>query len=465
MDVRGEFRPTRRFAAVVLVLALLGTNGPTGNGARARIQGAQRRPNVVLIVMDDQRDQGTRQVMGSLRRLFYRKGYEFPHAFAPNPLCCPSRASILTGRYPHNHDVTRNGQATALDQQSTLQRYLDDAGYRTGIFGKFLFDWPLTDPPPHFDDYVFTEGGNTRDNYFGGPWNVQGDVREVSRYSTDFLARRTTRFISATEADDASPWFMYVTPLAPHRPYIAEERYDDARVPRWQPSPAVHEKNRADKPPFVKSQSQSLNEIRRTRRRQLRTLMSVDDLIARINRRIVQEDEKRRTLIFVTSDNGYLWGEHGLLHKRHAYTPSIAVPLALRWPGHLSPGVSARRLVSLVDITPTVLDVAEISPDPSYPLDGRSLFSDRRRKRVLIEYAKDVGIVPAWASLRSRSYQYTEYYNESGQITFREYYHLKDDPWQLRNRLGDRKSSNDPAVRRLHRRLRAARSCTGNACP
>ena len=352
-----------------------------------------------------------------------------------------------------------------LNQNSTVQRYLDDAGYRTGIFGKFLFDWPLSDPPPHFDDYVFMEGGNSRATYFGGRWNVQGDIREISRYSTDFLAARAAGFITANEEDDALPWFMYVTPLAPHRPYVAERTYADAGVPKWRPGRAVFEKDRSDKPPFVQGQTESRAKVRRIRRKQLRTLMSVDDLIARINRRLVRADEKRRTLIFLTSDNGYLWGEHKLLHKRYPYSPSVAVPLALRWPGHLGSGRRDRRLVSLVDVTPTVLDAAGITPDPRFPLDGRSLLKDRRRDRVLIEYGKDVGVVPAWASLRSKSYQYIEYYGDGGRITFKEYYDLQSDPSQLRNLLGDGKRSNNPRVGRLHRRLKAARSCKGKECP
>ncbi len=193
--------------------------------------------------------------------------------------------------------------------------------------------------------------------------------------------------------------------------------------------------------------------------------MSVDDLVGRVLRRIQRLNEKRRTLVFLASDNGYSWGEHELLHKRHPYTPSVSVPLAMRWPGTVAPGTSKNRLVSLVDVTPTILDAADIPPDPDYPLDGHSLFKSRDRRRLLIEYGKDVGAVPEWASTRTKSYQYVEYYSDGGEIVFREYYHLRNDPWQLRNLLGDEDASNNPNVSFLEARLAQDRQCQGTECP
>jgi arylsulfatase A-like enzyme len=142
--------------------------------------------------------------------------------------------------------------------------------------------------------------------------------------------------------------------------------------------------------------------------------------------------------------------------------------LFLRWPGHVAGGSRDGRITGTVDIAPTVLDVAGVGPDPAQPpLDGRSLLSGVRRTRIVLEYWRETWI-PTWASLRTRRYQYVEYYRE-GRRFFREYYNLVRDPWQLRNLLHDGNPANNPDLARLSTQLRRHRGCAGttgvNACP
>jgi arylsulfatase A-like enzyme len=194
--------------------------------------------------------------------------------------------------------------------------------------------------------------------------------------------------------------------------------------------------------------------------------MSVDDSIREIFQTMGNLREQRRTLAIFISDNGYLWGEHGLAGKRHPYTPTFSVPFMMRWPGHIRPGSVEKCFALNVDITPTVLDAAGLDPVRRRRIDGRSLLKESwSRPRILLEHGPEPHH-ERWASIRTRRYQYTEYYAEDGTtIIFREYYRLKRDPWQLRNVLRDGRPGNNPSVAKLHTRLARLRRCKGRACP
>jgi N-acetylglucosamine-6-sulfatase len=169
------------------------------------------------------------------------------------------------------------------------------------------------------------------------------------------------------------------------------------------------------------------------------------------------------------SDNGYLWGEHGLAlnsGKRPPYVPSVKIPMVLRWPGRVPAGETTRRLAANIDVAVTALDAAGVESRPRWPLDGRSLLRDRARRRLLLEYWVDVGRTPEWAATQTAAYQYIEYYEEDGStVAFREYYDLLGDPWELRNLLADRGRRNDPNVDYLSERLDEDRRCEGAECP
>jgi arylsulfatase A-like enzyme len=464
--MRRTERVIRRGLGVLLLAAVTAAAWSLPGRPRASAA-APARPNILIIVTDDQRV-GTMAVMPSTRRLFEHNGTSFTQTFATTPLCCPSRASIFTGRYAHNHGVRNNREGANLDQRSTIQRYLSEAGYRTAIMGKYLNSLPIEMNPPYFDSWAtFPSSGST---YVGGKWNVDGTVRTIDRYSTDFILDRAQRFLRESESDDSRPWFMYLSPPAPHIPYIPEPDYAVAHVPRWHPDPGVLEEDRSDKPAFVQALNVSLWRMRAVRRQQLRTLMSVDDLVDDLFESLSNLGERRPTLAFFMSDNGYMWGDHGLggtkFAKRPPYTNSVKIPLIVRWPRHVARGVEDDRLAANIDIAPTIVRAARLTTDGSYPMDGRSLLSARTRRRLLLEYWIDAGTTPDWAATRTDGYEFVEYYLNDGLTpTFREYYDLGADPWQLSNLFAGVSSIGDPRIATLHRRLAHDRSCSGPSCP
>ncbi len=419
-------------------------------------------PNVLIFLTDDQRADQTLRVMPNTLKWFWRQGVQFRHAFATTPLCCPSRASILTGRYAHNHGVHTNYDPSPLDSRTTLPRYLQLAGYSTAIVGKFLNSWGATRSPPYFDRWAIEDAYQ----YYNVTFNVRGELTRVLGYSTTYIRGKTVEFLRGFERRDRQPWFLLVAPLAAHEPFTPELRYDSAAVPTRRDNPSILEAHRSDKPLFVRRQKASPRWTYELPRRQLRTLKSVDDLIGKVMTSLTRLDEESNTLAFFLSDNGYLWGEHGITEKRLPYTPAIRIPLFVRWPGFVASGVVDERLVANIDLAPTILEAAHAVRRQPRSLDGRSLFSPHSRSRLLLEYWRDPALdFPDWASVRARWSQYVEYYGRGGSVLFREYYDLAKDPWQLKNLLGDSLRANDPDVRRWSRQLDRLQACVGRECP
>ena len=449
----------RAGVAGACAFVLLSASGLSGGTAQAAA------PNVLIIVTDDQR--GGIDVMPAVRRYFVKTGVRYLPGFVTTPVCCPSRASIMTGRYAHNHGVKSNSStgepgADALDHSTTLQAYLHQSGYRTGILGKFLNPpWKLADNPPYFDEWV-TLGGEPRNrDYYDVTYNVNGTVKIIPGYTTTVLARRATGFIRRN-APGNQPWYLYLATRAPHLPAIPEQQYATLEVGKWYGNPAVFEVDRSDKPPYVQASSKTLSDGRAVRKRQFRSLASVDDMVAKVFAKLKAEGELKNTLAFFISDNGLMWAEHGLVGKGVPYRQAVEVPLMARWSGHLTPGRD-RRWAANIDIAPTVLDAAGIVPTVTQ--DGRSLLRSWKRDRILLEAWCDANTAcKRWVSTSGRGYQYTEYWDQ-GFVTFREYYDLDDDPWQRDNLLGDADAGNDPELTAIKRQLAADKTCVGATCP
>ena len=460
---------SRVAVAATVVLALLSTGAPTGAAVPAGTTGGP--PNILVIMMDDQRATGTLHVMPATRSWFGAGGTTFSAGFANTPLCCPARSTTFSGRYQHNHGVNTNQDAGNLDQDATLQRWLHDAGYHTALAGKFLLHWQGT--LPHFDHFAHTNGG-----YDGAYFNVddpdghdlgagEGDVE----YSTDFIAERAQDYLDHFEADDTRPWFLYLAPQAPHGPFTPAARHADAAVPDWTPTPGVTddytEAQKADKAPFLRDNRFPLESAEADRVGQLRTLMAADEMIDGVFRTLEANGELENTLAVFTSDNGRFWAEHGMRSKSLPYTESVQVPFMVRWPGRFAAGATDDRLAGLVDIAPTALHAAGVNPTGGPPLDGRSLLDPAARTEILLEYARDPGFsYPAWASLRGPAWQYLEYYADDGAtVEYAEYYDLAADPYQLSNVLADTDPANAPDTATLSARLAQFRRCTGTNCP
>jgi arylsulfatase A-like enzyme len=176
--------------------------------------------------------------------------------------------------------------------------------------------------------------------------------------------------------------------------------------------------------------------------------------------------ETQDTLAIFVSDNGFYWGEHKLEEKGEPYYDAIAVPLSMRWPGHVAAGAVDGRLAANIDLAPTVMEATGVSPD--IPMDGRSLLDPvQQRSRMLTEFSGG-SLTPSWASLWTPGSHYIEYYDDAGKdqrVRDREYYDLTSDPYELSNLLNDGNTSNDPEVAPLSAQLAEDRFCTGASCP
>ncbi len=459
--------PRSRFLAAVGLAAIVVLVSDVVVVARREEKPA--RPNVLIIVTDDQR---TDQVdhMTHTERIFGDGGMYFSQAFATTPVCCPSRASIFTGQYPHNHGVWTNllPEARRLDQDTTIQHHLAAEGYQTGIAGKYLNSWNLDVPPPDFDSSAIMLRGYTDTDF-----SINGSRQTIEQYSTDFIRDQAIAMLDQFEDSDDDPWFLYVAPAAPHFPYGLDPTDAGTDVGRFEPSAAVGEADVSDKPPDVRALQRvppvTYEELWALQRR---SLLPVDRMVENLFRKLEELGEQDTLAIFV-SDNGYLLGEHGVSQdKRLPYPESVRVPLFMRWPGHVEAGAVDDRPVLNVDIAPTVLAAAGIEPRAA--VDGRSLLGSKRRDRVLLEFygfkasPRDVG-VSSWASLWTPTAQYTEWYDETGLvIVFREFYDLTRDPAQLENLAADGRSppSEAAAMAADLARYRNCRGPTGpEACP
>jgi arylsulfatase A-like enzyme len=199
----------------------------------------------------------------------------------------------------------------------------------------------------------------------------------------------------------------------------------------------------------------------------------VDDLVRTLRRALGAMGEEQDTLAVFISDNGKHWGEHGLGGKQDPYTHSIRIPMYVRWPGRIASGSDDPRLALNVDVAATVLDATGTKPDAEFPLDGRSLLQPWDREHVYSENKFGGKGFPSWSTVRTHQDQYVEWYDEDLEtISFREYYDLTVDPWQLSNLLGDADPANDPPPERLTElalSIARDRRCEGasgpGACP
>ncbi|MFE2874270.1 sulfatase [Streptomyces roseus] len=412
---------------------------------------AAGRPNVLLIVTDDQ-PKHTEWALPKTVAWLADQGVKFTNGHVATPLCAPSRSSVFSGRHAHNHGVRNNRSPYALDQSTTVQKYLKEAGYRTGLFGKYLNSWTLAENPPHFEEFALLRPG-----YVDAQWNVNGTVRTIDGYTTNIIKNRTLNFLQRA-ATDTRPWFAYVTPYASHGPRTPEAKYANTPVPDWSGRPSVPENDRSDKPAYIKNATGTLADGQGIRAEQLRTLLSVDDAVQAFKDKLQALGQLDNTLVIYIGDNGFSWGDHGWTAKSVPYRPAHEVPFYLSWPaGGRGAGTVDDRIVANIDIAPTILDAAGITPSAAQ--DGRSLLSSYSRDHLLVEWWKQgtaAGGVPTWSSYVAKDKQYTEYHDlttdangtvsGSGQVKFREYYDLANDPHQLSNKLHQATPADEQAL-------------------
>ena len=413
-------------------------------------------PDIVLIVTDDQR-WDTLGEMPGLRRTVRAHGMTFREAFVVNPLCCPSRASILTGAYSHTTGVYTNfppdGGVAAFDDRSTLATWLDDAGYRTAFVGKYLNGYakPGYVPPGWARWAAFLRGPSP---YFDYAMSVDGELREfgsaAADYSTDVLAGIAERFIRGTPSGD--PLFLFLAPSAPHHPQTPAPRYawTEPIIP-FSPGPNVPERDVSDKPAYIRALGSQDRHSEQEWNAKAVALKAVDDLVVRTVRALRDRGNLRNTLLVFMSDNGLAVGEHRWSYKLTPYEESIRIPLVVRY-DPLTRGTSTNALAVNIDLAPTIAEIVGVETPGA---EGRSLVPllggdvSAIRTGFLIEHLQfrrgpHRADPPTYCALRTVDRLFVHY--DTGE---EELYDLRRDPYQLRN------LATDPARRAELDELRA----------
>lgn len=397
-------------------------------------------PNIVLVLTDDQ----TLDEMSAMPFLQSRpdgQWVEFTDAQISTPLCCPSRATLLSGQYSWHHNVLNNAAGHNLDDTQTVATWLDGAGYRTGLFGKYLnaypFDRGATYIPPGWDEWAGFIGDEIGyDNY---TLNENGTLvtygTDPTEYSTDVLRDRAVEFIGDGSTE---PFFLMFAPYAPHAPATPPARYattyESAPVPR---PPNVDEADVSDKPAWVQElplMTSSQEQMRETRiRRGYAAVRAVDDAVEAIFNRLRTSGELDDTVVIFMSDNGNSFWSHRHAGKQCAYEECINTPLLVRYPGTDQRVEDA--LVSNLDIAPTLAELA--GAVPTIPQDGQSLVplldgdQTQTRDHLLLGVVRSNTIPDYWA-IRTPDLKYVEL--KTGE---KELYDLVADPYEMDNRSGD----------------------------
>ena len=429
----------------------------------------RERPNILFILTDDQTAASISE-MPKLQSLVVQKGTKFNNFFVTTPRCCPSRATFLRSQYAHNSRIKGNAlpqggfQKFRRQEQdrSTVATWLNDAGYETAYIGKYLNNYDdATYIPPGWDQWYGWQGHY----YSPEEYEINENGRIVSykrdrQHDTDLLRDEAVRFVESREGEK-EPFFMYLTPNAPHRPaYVAERHegmFSDTRMPR---PPSFNELNVSDKPGLVqnelllpRSRQKRLEDLYR---RQLESLQSVDDMGGDLVQTLRETGQLNDTYIIYSSDNGFFYGEHRRENKSFAYEEATKVPFVVR-----GPGVPVQELDHLAinnDFAPTVADLAGVEP-PRF-VDGKSLepllgwpAPDVRswRKRFLIELWD-----PDYKALRTPRYKYVEYATGG-----RELYDLRKDPYELRSR---HRTAPPTLLKKLGKDLDLLRNCSAAQC-
>jgi N-acetylglucosamine-6-sulfatase len=460
-------------------LFLLGC-GLLGVAASAVADGPDQRPNVILFLTDDQR-WDTLQYMPAVQRLLVDRGVTFSNAFATTPLCMPSRASLLTGRYAYHTGVLTNFPPNGGPQRfvgpdaSTVATWLQQAGYRTGMYGKYVNLYedqcpPYTSTcyrPPGWDEWHVFLGEAAYDYGLTDGSDVITYGSAPEDYSTDVLAAKATEFVADAHGQ---PYLLIVAFHAPHDegllPPIPAPRHAGlfADLPPFRP-PSWDEADVSDKPAWIQRRPRATDTIGtgylkvpvevwsdEMRRGQIQALQAVDEAVERILGAVDASGATADTAVLFTSDNGLSWDEHRWIGKGCAYEECLRVPLVVRLPSSPRAGRVEPRMALNIDLAPTIAALAGV---PAPRADGRSLLpliggaSGRWRSSFLFEFFTNPGDVqPSFAGIRTTRWKRVRYPDPSDD----ELLDLATDPYELQSKPPDPRQM----ARRLDHRLRDA---------
>jgi N-acetylglucosamine-6-sulfatase len=445
----------------------------------------QKRPNVVVIDTDDM-NVTDMFVMRNTLSLLAAHGTTFSNSYVSYPLCCPSRATFLTGQYSHNNGVVTDQQYGQLDNTNTLATWLNTAKYRTAMVGKYLNGYGIAKPrevPPGWTEWYGLTGGTEQKRY-GFKLNENGKVHKYGRTPRnyiDYVLNSKVNDLIKRWAVSPQPFFLYYNPNNPHgeRGTPAWSTRDpepapqylgvvgDATLPR---TPNFDEADVSDKPKQIQDlprlSDALIADIDRRYRGRLESLLSVDDEVRRIVQLVAKYGDHRKTFFIFSSDNGLELGSHRVEFKNFLYEEGERVPLIVRGPG-IPEGATRDQLVLNTDLAPTI--TALTGATPARVMDGISLLppindpSVAANRDILFE-SVDIGAY----GIRRGPWKYTQWDDGS-----RELYNINDDPYELRNLLYDPPplggaNAPSPAILaladQLAVRLAQLRTCSGASC-
>ena len=434
-----------------------------------------RKPDVVFVLLDDLRW----DALGFMQHPYIKtpnidrlreQGAMMKNAFVTTSICCPSRATFLTGTLANRHGVIDNETSEYNpDVTPPLTKSLQEAGYKTAMIGKWHMGRNGA-PRPYFDYWLSFKGQGV---YNDPLFNINGQDIPQKGYTTDLLTGYAVKFIESQPKDQ--PFFCMLSHKAVHEPFQPAPRHEDAYgVNAVMPEPVSWSDDFADKPAWQKRER--MGEYRwhyRTRVReeeqlpesiplepwekntkyvdQLRCIAAVDEGLGRIIETLRARGTLDNTLIVFTSDNGYYHLEHRRWDKRVAYEEGLRIPMLVVYPGHIKPGSTVSQLITNVDFAPTVLDYAgAATPAGMQGASMRPLFEQDQpawRDAVFYEYWKElVHTIPTMTAIRTDRYKLISY-PEINDID--ELYDLQSDPHEMHNLAGN------PAFTDLHASLTA----------
>ena len=457
-----------------VALGVLLACGVTFVGMEAQ---GQTKPNIVFVLTDDQFP-GSENAMPNLKENVTSKGVKFTNMTSTFPLCCPGRATIQRGQYAHNTKIYGNSlpaggwnkfKGRGL-QNSTVATWLNNAGYQTGLFGKYMNNYRDRAIPPGWDRWYGWNGPKEG-------WssvNDQGREKPLKKQQADSLVSKNALEFLDNRLNKSAPVLAFVNFGAMHEPYYYAEQDDGkfkgAGVPR---SPAFNEASVADKPAYLRNPRLSgseISELDQSYRKGLRSLMRVDRFVGRTSDLLRRKGEMDNTYFVFYTDNGAHFGQHRFGHgKLQPYKEDTNFPLIVRGP-EIEGGVKNGNLVGNHDIAPTLARMGGTGFPPF--VDGRSFFALAKdpanaawtRTAVLSERETNDVAPNKWEMLRMGGGVYTRH--EGGA---REYYDLARDPYQVHNALGAGDTTYAPPEGEIldyyETRLDALYACSGQEGP
>lgn len=412
---------------------------------------APSQPNIIFVLTDDQRYDELGILNAELETphmdALANNGVHFENAFVTTALCSPSRATILTGLYMNRHGIVDNNRPIA-EGTVFFPGYLQSAGYDTAFIGKWHMGGESDDPQPGFDHWVSFAG---QGNYYPidkrgrqSMLNINGERVPQQGYITDELTDYAIDWLETLDGEE--PFFLYLSHKAVHSEFLPAERHQDQYSDMVIELPESAD-DTENKPMWVQNQRNSWHgidypyhsdlDIIEYKRRYLQTLTAVDDSLGRVQSWLESKDLADNTIIVFMSDNGFLFGEHGLIDKRNAYEESMRVPLIVSGPGLLE-GVSRQEVVANLDIAPTLLDFAGI--DAPQHFQGQSFADLTRadandtdwRSELVYEYFWEYNFphTPTTFAIRTDRYKYIQYH---GIWDTDELYDMQADPNETNN--------------------------------